>query len=207
MTTAPLVPTPQVPVPGGPLRIGPLRIGPLTIPTPVVLAPMAGVTNAPFRDLCRSQGAGLYVSEMIAARGLVEGHDKTHRLARFGDGETPRSIQLYGTDPAVMGDAVRRLVGELGAEHVDRSCDSLSLGERTRAALAVLQGRAVNVVVLDEPTNHLDAAAIDQLQDALTAFTGTLLIVSHDRTLLDALAPLVRWEFVRTGSQAVVKVG
>ena len=101
------------------LELAPLRIGHHEIWPPVVLAPMAGVTNAPFRELCRSQGAGLYVSEMIAARGLVEGHDKTHRLARFGPGETPRSIQLYGTDPTVMGEAVRRLVGELGAEHVD----------------------------------------------------------------------------------------
>ena len=100
-------------------RIEALRIGPHEVWPPVVLAPMAGVTNAPFRALCRAHGAGLYVSEMIAARGLVEGHDKTHRLARFGPGESPRSIQLYGTDPGIMGLAVQRLVGDLGAEHVD----------------------------------------------------------------------------------------
>ena len=97
----------------------PLRIGPHELWPPVVLAPMAGVTNAPFRDLCRSQGAGLYVSEMVAARGLVEGHEKTFKLARFGPGESPRSIQLYGTDPEILGLAVKRLVNELGAEHVD----------------------------------------------------------------------------------------
>lgn len=97
----------------------PLRIGPHELWPPVVLAPMAGVTNAPFRALCRAQGAGLYVSEMIASRGLVEGQEKTFKLARFGPGESPRSIQLYGTDPAVMGAAARRLVEELGAEHVD----------------------------------------------------------------------------------------
>ena len=68
----------------------------------------------------------------------------------------------------------------------------------TRAALAVLQGRAVNVLVLDEPTNHLDAAAIDQLQEALLAFDGTLFIVTHDRALLDALAPSVVWRFSRS---------
>lgn len=96
-----------------------LRIGSHEIATPVVLAPMAGVTNAPFRDLCRSHGAGLYVSEMVSARGLVEGHDKTHKLARFGPSESPRSIQLYGTDPSVMSEAVKRLVTDLGAEHVD----------------------------------------------------------------------------------------
>ena len=95
--------------------------------------------------------------------------------------------------------AVRTLLAKfgLGPEQIGRPCDSLSLGERTRAALALLQGRAVNVVVLDEPTNHLDAAAIDQLQEALTAYRGTLLIVTHDRALLDALAPVTRWEFTR----------
>ena len=85
----------------------------------------------------------------------------------------------------------------LGAEHIGRPCDTLSLGERTRAALAVLQGRAVNVMVLDEPTNHLDTTAIEQLETALTAFGGTLLIVTHDRALLDALSPSVTWEFSR----------
>ena len=96
-----------------------LQIGPHSVWPPVVLAPMAGVTNAPFRSLCRSYGAGLYVSEMIASRGLVEGHHKTFRLARFGADESPRSIQLYGTDPHVMGQAVARLVSETGVEHID----------------------------------------------------------------------------------------
>ena len=72
-----------------------LTIGPLTVDPPVVLAPMAGVTNSPFRRLCREFGAGLYVSEMIGARGLVEGHEKTIALARFDEDEVPRSIQLY----------------------------------------------------------------------------------------------------------------
>ena len=96
--------------------------------------------------------------------------------------------------------AVRTLLAKfgLGPDHIARACDSLSLGERTRAALAVLQGRAVNVLVLDEPTNHLDAAAIDQLQEALLAFDGTLVIVTHDRALLDALAPSVVWRFSRS---------
>ncbi len=97
--------------------------------------------------------------------------------------------------------AVRTLLAKfgLGAEHVARPCASLSLGERTRAALALLQGRAVNVVVLDEPTNHLDAAAIDQLQEALAGYAGTLLIVTHDRALLDALGVVTRWRFTRAG--------
>ncbi|MDH3684083.1 MAG: tRNA-dihydrouridine synthase, partial [Acidimicrobiia bacterium] len=77
-------------------RLGgaPLTIGPLTVELPVVLAPMAGVTNAPFRRLCRRFGAGLYVSEMISARALCEGSDKTELLASFAPDESPRSLQL-----------------------------------------------------------------------------------------------------------------
>ena len=83
---------------GGPA--GALRIGPLEIDPPVVLAPMAGVTNAAFRRLCRRYGAGLYVSEMVNARGLVEGGGPSWDLAAFDPDESPRSLQLYGTDPA-----------------------------------------------------------------------------------------------------------
>lgn len=96
-----------------------LRIGPLPVDPPVVLAPMAGVTNAPFRRLCREFGAGLYVSEMIGARGLVERNEKTLALVRFDPGEVPRSIQLYGTDPASLGEAVSYLVEDRGVDHID----------------------------------------------------------------------------------------
>src|SRR4051812_24090659 len=100
-------------------EFAPLAIGPLRVWPPVVLAPMAGVTNAPFRRLCRRYGAGLYVSEMVNARGLVEGGAKSWQLAAFDEDESPRSIQLYGTDPAAMGAAVRRLVDEAGVDHID----------------------------------------------------------------------------------------
>ena len=96
-----------------------LRIGPITVDPPVVLAPMAGVTNAPFRRLCREFGAGLYVSEMIGARGLVEKNEKTLALAEFAPDESPRSIQLYGTDPESLGAAVRFLIDERGVDHID----------------------------------------------------------------------------------------
>src|SRR5690606_30077985 len=96
------------------LQLGPLRVWP-----PVVLAPMAGVTNYPFRALCRRFGAGLYVSEMITARPLVEGNQKTLRLADFGPDETPRSLQLYGVNPHYVNGAVRRLVGEGRVDHID----------------------------------------------------------------------------------------
>ena len=100
----------------------PLQIGPLTVDPPVVLAPMAGITNAPFRQLCRSFSAGrcLYVSEMITARAFVEGNAKTLKLASFGPDETGRrSIQLYGTHEGALGEAARMLVNDWGVEHID----------------------------------------------------------------------------------------
>ena len=96
-----------------------LRIGPIEIDRPVVLAPMAGVTNPPFRSLCRRFGAGLYVGEMVGARSLVEGHATTLRLASFGADESPRSIQLYGTNATDIDGAVRDLVNRAGADHID----------------------------------------------------------------------------------------
>ncbi len=105
--------------PAAPGEFAPLRIGPLAVDPPVVLAPMAGITNAPFRSLCRGFGAGLYVSEMVTARALVEGHAKTLRLAGFDPGETPRSLQLYGVDGHYTGEATRWLVGEGRVDHID----------------------------------------------------------------------------------------
>ncbi len=96
-----------------------LRLGRLRVSPPVVLAPMAGITNYPFRALCRRFGAGLLISEMITARPLVEGREKTARLAAFGPEESPRSIQIYGTDPEWVGRAVGLVVSEDGVDHVD----------------------------------------------------------------------------------------
>ena len=96
-----------------------MRIGPIDLDVPVVLAPMAGVTNAPFRRLCRAEGAGLYVSEMITARAYVEGNAKTQRLAHFDADEPLRSIQLYGIDAHFVGEAVRKLVDTDHVDHID----------------------------------------------------------------------------------------
>lgn len=96
-----------------------LRIGPLRVDPPVVLAPMAGITNPAFRRLCREHGAGLYVCEMITSRALVERHPETLRMIRFDPDERPRSIQLYGVDPATVAAAVRMVADEDLADHVD----------------------------------------------------------------------------------------
>ncbi len=106
-------------VPARPGEFSALHVGPLRVWPPVVLAPMAGVTNQPFRALCRGFGAGLYVSEMITARALVEGHAKTLHLAGFAPDERPRSLQLYGADPWSLGEAARRLVGDGHVDHID----------------------------------------------------------------------------------------
>ena len=73
----------------------------------------------------------------------------------------------------------------LGAEHVHRGAGTLSPGERTRASLALLMANGANLLVLDEPTNHLDLPAIEQLEQALDTFAGTVILVTHDRALLD----------------------
>lgn len=99
--------------------VRPLKVGPIEVELPVVLAPMAGVTNAPFRRLCRRFGAGLYVSEMISARALCEGNGKTDLLASFAPDEQPRSLQLAGVDPAYVGQAVKRLVDQDRVDHLD----------------------------------------------------------------------------------------
>ncbi|WP_163507556.1 tRNA dihydrouridine synthase DusB [Fodinicola acaciae] len=115
-----------------------LRLGPIAVWPPVVLAPMAGITNPPFRRLCREHceddgfvsidrtrraqqplRAGLYVCEMITTRALVERNDKTMKMVRFDADERPRSVQLYGVDPVVVGRAVRMIVDEDVADHID----------------------------------------------------------------------------------------
>jgi len=102
-----------------PISNGRFENNEVVLTTPVVLAPMAGITNAAFRRLCREQGAGLFVSEMVTARALIERREETFRLIKPGVGETPRSIQLYAVDPVVLGKAVDLLGSEDLADHVD----------------------------------------------------------------------------------------
>jgi ATPase subunit of ABC transporter with duplicated ATPase domains len=127
-------------------------------------------------------GPGVIVGELDQARGAFLG--PAPLLARF---EVASGL--------VTSDA-RSLLAKfgLGAEHVGRPADSLSPGERTRASLALLGARGVNCLVLDEPTNHLDLPAIEQLESALENYTGTLLLVTHDRALLSAISMTRRIE-------------
>ncbi|MEU3505005.1 ABC-F family ATP-binding cassette domain-containing protein [Streptomyces hundungensis] len=128
-------------------------------------------------------GSGVVVGEVDQARGLFLGEEPL--LDAF-------CAAVPDTEPA----EVRTLLAKFGlkAHHVLRPAGSLSPGERTRAALALLQGRGVNLLVLDEPTNHLDLPAIEQLESALDSYTGTLLLVTHDRRMLDAVHTTRRLE-------------
>ncbi|RMB81692.1 ABC-F family ATP-binding cassette domain-containing protein [Streptomyces shenzhenensis] len=121
-------------------------------------------------------GSGVLVGEVDQARALFHGPEPLLDAFRAA---------VPDTEPA----DVRTLLAKFGlkAEHVLRPAATLSPGERTRAALALLQGRGVNLLVLDEPTNHLDLPAIEQLESALDGYRGTLLLVTHDRRMLDAV--------------------
>jgi len=136
-------------VPASPGEFSSLRVGPLEVWPPVVLAPMAGVTNYPFRAICREFGVGLFVSEMITARPLVEGVAKTRRLAGFGPEESPRSLQLYGVDPHYVGEAVRLLVGEGKVDHIDMNfgCPVPKVTRRGGGAALPIKRRLLRSIV------------------------------------------------------------
>ena len=129
-----------------------------------------------------SLGSSVAIGEIDQARSLLVG-------------ERPLAETFEGFVPEMNAGEVRTLLAKFGlkADHVTRPVDELSPGERTRAGLALLQARGVNVLVLDEPTNHLDLPAIEQLEQALESYTGTLLLVTHDRRMLAAVQTDRRW--------------
>jgi nifR3 family TIM-barrel protein len=189
----------------------PLSIGSLQVDPPVVLAPMAGVTNAPFRRLCREFGAGLYVSEMIGTRGLVERNEKTLALARFDADEVPRSIQLYGTDPTSLGEAVAFLVDEQGVDHIDMNF-GCPMGKVTRhgggAALPWKTGlfrsivraavsNAGTVPVSVKFRKGIDDAHLTYLETGLVAEEeGAAAIALHARTARQLYSGNADWDAI-----------
>ncbi len=191
----------------------PLQLGSLTVPTPVVLAPMAGITNAAYRRLCAEQGAGLYVCEMITSRGLVEGDQTTLDMLVFDEAETVRSVQLYGTDPRYVGKAVEILCAEYGVDHVDLNfgCPVPKVTRKggggalpwKRGLLAEILEHAVaaagpfDVPVTmktrkgldDDHLTYLDAGRIAQE-------SGCAAIALHGRTVAQAYSGRADWEAI-----------
>lgn len=129
-----------------------------------------------------SLGASVQIGEIDQARSLLVGAQ-------------PLALAFEELVPALASGEVRTLLAKFGlkADHVNRPVDELSPGERTRAGLALLQARGVNVLVLDEPTNHLDLPAIEQLEQALESYDGTLLLVTHDRRMLATVQTDRQW--------------
>jgi nifR3 family TIM-barrel protein len=198
-----------------------LAIGQLEVWPPVVLAPMAGVTNAPFRALCKRFGAGLYVSEMITARALVEGNEKTLRLAGFAPEEKPRSLQLYGVDPEHVGRAVELLVGEGRVDHIDMNfgCPVRKVTRRGGGAALPLRPRLLRNIVRaavthargvpvtlkfrigvdDEHTTHLDCGRIAEDE-------GCAAVALHARTAAQLYDGEARWEAIARLKEAVRRI-
>ncbi|MGH3735887.1 MAG: tRNA dihydrouridine synthase DusB [Micromonosporaceae bacterium] len=196
-----------------PLTLGPYRVGP-----PVVLAPMAGITNIAFRRLCREHGAGLYVCEMVTTRALVERNPKTLRMVAFDAGEKPRSLQLYGVDPAVTAAAVRMVREEDLADHIDlnfgcpvpkvtRKGGGAALPWRRRLfarivteAVRAAEGMPVTVKMrMGIDTDHLTYAEAGRIaEDA-----GVAWVALHARTAAERYSGEARWEAIATLKQSV----
>ena len=190
-----------------------LRLGSLEVATPVVLAPMAGITNAAYRRLCAEHGAGLYVCEMITSRGLVERDDTTLKMLVFDELEQVRSVQLYGTDPAYVRQATTILCEEYGVGHIDLNfgCPVPKVTRKggggalpwKRGLLAQILASAVaaaepfDVPVTmktrkgldDEHLTYLDAGRIAEE-------TGVAAIALHGRTVAQAYSGQADWEAI-----------
>ena len=187
-----------------------LTLGSLVVPTPVVLAPMAGITNAAYRRLCAEQGAGLYVCEMITSRGLVEGDETTRRMLVFDEHETVRSVQLYGTDPRYVGEATRILCDEYGVDHVDLNfgCPVPKVTRKggggalpwKRGLLAeILHSAVAAAAAFDVPVTIKTRKGLDQdhltYQDAgrIAQDAGCAAIALHGRTVDQAYSGQADW--------------
>lgn len=199
-----------------PLSIANLRVWP-----PVVLAPMAGITNSPFRRLCRRFGAGLYVSEMVTAKLLVERHPHTLKLASFAHDEAPRSLQLYGVDPLYVGEAVKYLVGENKVDHIDMNfgCPVRKVTIRGGGSAIPLKSNLLRKIVSTAVLNAGDIPVTikfrvgidDKLQTYLTAGkiaedVGCAAVALHARTAAQLYHGAADWEYIRRLKQAVTTI-
>ncbi|HOA87819.1 MAG TPA: tRNA dihydrouridine synthase DusB [Propioniciclava tarda] len=200
-------------VPASPLVLSAPSGGAVTVETPVVLAPMAGITNPAYRQLCAEQGAGLYVCEMITSRGVVERNPKTFAMLRFAPNETVRSVQLYGVDADVVAEAARILCAEFGVAHIDLNfgCPVPKVTRRggggvlpwKRDRLASILTKTVQAAdaygvpvtmktrmgIDDDHLTYLDAGRIAEQ-------AGVAAIALHARTVAQAYSGQARWETI-----------
>jgi nifR3 family TIM-barrel protein len=198
-----------------------LEIGPLRLDAPVVLAPMAGITNTAFRRLCREYGAGLYVSEMITSRALVERTPESMRLIKHHESETPRSIQLYGVDPKTMAEAVTMLVAEDRADHIDLNfgCPVPKVTRKGGGAalpwkLDLFRGiveaavRAAGPLPLTvKMRKGIDADHLTYLEAGRIAEgAGVAAVALHARTAADFYSGNADWDAIATLKQTVTSV-
>ena len=182
---------------------------------------MAGVTNAPFRTMCRRFGAGLYVSEMVTARALVEGNDKTMLLASFAADESPRSIQLYGIDAPTVGEAVRRLVGNGHVDHIDlnfgcpapkvtRHGGGAALTVRRRLMASIIRAAveaAGDVPVTAKFRMGTDDDHLSYVETGRTAEAeGCAAIALHARTAEQLYSGTARWAAIGELAAAVTSI-
>jgi nifR3 family TIM-barrel protein len=206
------------------LRIMTFSIGRFTPAAPVVLAPMAGVTNAPFRALCRRFAPGLiYVNEMVMATPVVHGNAKTDRMIRFGPDEHPRSLQLYGSDPAMMAAAVHKLCDAGRVDHIDLNfgCPAAKVTRRGGGAAVPARPellRAVLRAAISEATPYgVPVTAkfrMGLFDDWLThlrtgevcAEEGVAAIALHARTVQQHYSGDARWDAIAELKQTVGSV-
>jgi ATPase subunit of ABC transporter with duplicated ATPase domains len=185
------LPTPVASLVGAVVEWPGFRLGPLDVELlPGERLALTGPNGAGKTTLLRALLGELELAEgsRHLGRGVVPGVIGQARAAY--DSPEPL-VDRFGRRTGLLPEDARTLLAKfgLGASHVGRACTSLSPGERTRAHLAELQARGVNLLVLDEPTNHLDLEAVEQLEAALAEWDGALVVVSHDRRFLEAAAP------------------
>lgn len=198
-----------------------LSIGPLTLDVPVVLAPMAGITNTAFRRLCREYGAGLYVSEMITSRALVERTPGSLRLIKHHESETPRSIQLYGVDPKTVSEAVRFLVDQGLADHIDlnfgcpvpkvtRKGGGSALPWKSDLFRAIVEGAvkaAGEIPLTVKMRKGIDAEHLTYLDAAKAAEdAGVAAIALHGRTANEFYSGQADWNSIATLKETITSV-
>jgi nifR3 family TIM-barrel protein len=198
-----------------------LRIGNLVLDVPVVLAPMAGITNTAFRRLCREYGAGLYVSEMITSRALVERTPESMRLIRHHESESVRSIQLYGVDPKTVSEAVTMLVAEDRADHIDlnfgcpvpkvtRKGGGAALPWKTTLFREIVEGAvaaAGSIPLTIKMRKGIDADHLTYLEAGRIAQgAGVSSIALHARTAAEFYSGTADWSAIETLKNAIADV-